>query len=78
MDLIAIADYIVDGIDLPDIIRSSTGSMASETLRTVRLQSFDADAAAQRLVDRVLVWRRSRPVGSSPSSPPPTDDENAT
>ena len=78
MDLIGIADYIVEGIDLPDIIRSSTGSMASETLRTVRLQSIDADAAAQRLVDRVLVWRRARSVEAPDSSARKPDDEGAT
>ena len=62
MDLIGLADYIIDGIDLPGIIRGSTGSVASETVRTVRMKSIDADEAVQRVVDRVLLWRKGRAV----------------
>ena len=62
LDLMGLAEYVVDGIDLPGIIRDSTGSMASESIRTVRLQSIDADEAVQRLVDRLLLWRRGRAV----------------
>jgi hypothetical protein len=62
MDLMGLADYIIDGIDLPGIIRESTGSVASETVRTVRMQSIDADEAVQRVVDRILLWRKGRSV----------------
>jgi hypothetical protein len=62
MDLLGMAEYIVAGIDLPEIIRESTGSVASETVRTMRMQSIDADDAVQRVVDRVLLWRKGRSV----------------
>lgn len=70
MDLMGLAQYIVDGIDLPEIIRQSTGSMASETVRTVRLQSIDADEAVQRVVDRLLLWRKGRSVQAPDSADP--------
>ncbi len=60
VDLIGVAEYVVDGIDLPEIIRDSTGSVASEAVRGLRMQGVDADAAVARLVDRVLLRRRSR------------------
>jgi hypothetical protein len=53
---------VVDGIDLPKIIRESTGSVASEGLREVRLRSFEADQALSHLVDRILLRRGGRPA----------------
>ena len=35
VDLVGIAEQIIDGVNLPEIIRESTGSMASETVRGV-------------------------------------------
>ncbi|MFL6129431.1 MAG: hypothetical protein ACJ73E_10250 [Mycobacteriales bacterium] len=65
LDLIGLAGQVVDGIDLPRIIRDSTGSVASEGIAGVRVQSADADQAVAHFVDRVL-RRRVHPV------PPPT------
>ena len=59
VDLIGLAEYVVDGIDLPRIIRESTGSVASESLRGVRTRSMDADQALAALVDRMLLRRRT-------------------
>ena len=73
IDLLELADYIVEGIDLPEIIRQSTGSVASESVRALRLQSVDADEAVQRIVDRVLLWRR-RHSGRNVNAP--TGPEN--
>jgi hypothetical protein len=44
----------VEGVDLPEIIRDSTGSMVSETVHDVRVQGIEADRAVSRLVDRLL------------------------
>ena len=57
VDLIGIVEEILDVIDLPGIIRDSTGSMASETVRGVRMTGISADDALSRAVDRAL-WRR--------------------
>lgn len=45
---------IVDGVDLTEIIRDSTESMALETVHDVRLQGIEADRAVSRLVARIL------------------------
>ena len=60
VDLIGIVEEILDVIDLPGIIRDSTGSMASETVRGVRMTGINVDEALAKAVDRTL-WRRRRP-----------------
>lgn len=58
LDLARIAEEVIDEIDLPAIIRDSTGSMASETVRGVRMTGISADEAVSRVVDRALFRRR--------------------
>jgi hypothetical protein len=58
LDLSAIALDVFDRIDLPEIIRASTGSVASDSMRGVRIGSQAADDAISRFVDRVLGRRR--------------------
>lgn len=66
IDLIGIAQKVVDGIDLPGIIRDSTGSLASEAVHGVRVQGQQADDAVGQLVGRVF-RRRAAMDGSHPS-----------
>ena len=58
VDLVGMAQEVVDGIGLPDIVRESTGSLATETVEEVRLQGMAADDAIARLVDRIRLRRR--------------------
>jgi hypothetical protein len=60
IDLTALAEEVIEGIDLPEIIRESTGTVASEVVRGVRMQSIDADEAVARVVDRLFLRRRRR------------------
>ena len=62
VDLVAIVEEVLDEIDLPAIIRDSTGSMASETVRGVRMTGISADDAISRAVDRALFRRRRPPL----------------
>jgi hypothetical protein len=55
LDLIGLARYVVDGIDLPDLIRDSTGSVTAEMVKSLRAQSVDADHAVERTIDRILL-----------------------
>ena len=55
----SLAEEVVNGIDLPEIIRESTGTMASEVVRDARMQSIVADVAIARLVDRIIHQRRA-------------------
>jgi len=58
VDLVGVAEEVIDGVDLTEIIRESTGSMASDTVRDARMQSIAADQAVGRAVDRLLLRRR--------------------
>ncbi|HEY2173977.1 MAG TPA: hypothetical protein VGH85_09240 [Mycobacteriales bacterium] len=60
IDIVGIARYVVDALDLPEIIRQSTGVMTSDAVREVRLQGIQADEMVGRAVDRLLLRRRAR------------------
>ena len=58
LDLAGIAHQVIEAIDLPEILRESTGSVASEAVRGVRADGVQADEAVARFMDRLL--RRTR------------------
>jgi hypothetical protein len=74
IDLAGIAEDVINEIDLPEIIRDSTGTMASQVVREARMQSIDADEAVARLVDRVLRRRRARSTTAPHQPAPPSYD----
>jgi hypothetical protein len=59
VDLVGMTESIIDEIDLPEIIRESTGSVASETVRGVRMQGVSADDAVDRALQRFRLRRRA-------------------
>jgi len=58
IDLIGLANKVIDGVDLPAIIRESTNSVTAEVMTDVRTQGERADDMVAGIVDRVL--RRTR------------------
>ena len=64
LNVVDLTEEVINEIDLPEIIRDSTGSMASQVVRDARMQSIDADEAVSRLVDRLLRRRRKRSTGA--------------
>ena len=68
MDLVGLTNEVIAEVDLPEIIRESTGSVASETLRGVRMQSISGDDAVTRIVDRFRLRHRV-PVPAAPPAP---------
>ncbi|MDG5481300.1 hypothetical protein [Mycolicibacterium gadium] len=54
IDLITLADRVIDGVDLPAIIRESTNSMTAEVMTDVRTQGERADDAVAGIVNRML------------------------
>lgn len=54
IDLIGLAGEVVDGIDLPAIIRQSTDSVTAEVMTDVRTQGERADDLVSGFVDRLL------------------------
>jgi hypothetical protein len=67
VDLAEIATEVIAEIDLPELIRESTGAVTSETVRAVRMRSADADLLMGRIVDRLL--RRRPPDDDSLAGP---------
>jgi hypothetical protein len=58
VDLLALAQYVVDGIDLPDIVRNSSASLTTEAVHRLREHGVDADDAVSRAVSRLIPHRR--------------------
>jgi len=54
LDLAKLSLEVIERIDLPEIIRTSTGTVASEGVRVVRMQTFGADRAISGIVSRML------------------------
>ena len=60
IDLAGIANQVIDQIDLPAIIRESSGAMTSEAVLGIRIRGIEADERVNRMVDRVLLRRQHR------------------
>jgi hypothetical protein len=60
LDLTEIALRVITAIDLPEILRESTGPAASEVVRGIRVEGAQADDAVSRVVDRLLRRERRR------------------
>jgi hypothetical protein len=54
VDLAGIATEVIGEIDLPELIRESTGAVTSETVRMVRMRSAEADLLLGSVIDRLL------------------------
>jgi hypothetical protein len=54
LDLARIARQVIDAIDLPGILRQSTGAVSSQAARVVRTEGMNADESVSRFIDRVL------------------------
>ena len=59
LPIIEIADYVIEEIDLPRLIRQSTGGVAIDAMDSLRLQSYAADERVSRITNRIFPWRRS-------------------
>jgi len=69
IDLAALAEQVINAIDLPEIIRQATGSVTSEAVRGARMQSIQADEAVARILGRLLLRRRARPTTGAGGPP---------
>jgi hypothetical protein len=69
LDLAGLTEQVIDEVDLGEIIRESSGTMATETVDSLRVQGMRADQFLGRLVDRVLLRKEARHTGSGPVGP---------
>ena len=78
IDLVGLAEEVIAEVDLPEIIRESTGSVASDTIRGVRMQGISGDEALTRAVHRLRLRRGRRDTGTmGPEPPPPAGPEGS-
>ena len=58
VDLIPVVEQVLAEIDLPAIIRDSTGSITAETVRGARMTGITVDEAISQAIQRRLFRRR--------------------
>jgi hypothetical protein len=68
VDLEAVALDVIEAVDLPDIIRESSGALTSDTVRSARIRGAAADQALSRVRDRFRA--RHNGVGLPAPEPP--------
>ena len=69
-----LAEYVIEEIDLPAIIRSSTGGIALDAVAAARIRSMAADELLSRITDAILLKRRrhtATPLVDEPHAEPP-------
>jgi hypothetical protein len=69
LDLAGLTEQVIDEVDLGELIRESSGTMASETVDALRVQGMRADHLLSRLVDRVLLRKEERHTGPGTEGP---------
>lgn len=60
--VVELANYVVDEVDLPQIIRDSTSGIAGDAMNVLRRQGVGADRIVSKLGDRVVFRRKQRKV----------------
>lgn len=60
IDLEALVQHVIEEVDLPTIIRNSTGVMASESVLSMRMQGFAADERVSNIVDKLMLRQGTR------------------
>jgi hypothetical protein len=71
VDLPGLTEQVIDEVDLGEIIRESSSTMASETVDALRVQGMHVDGLVSRLVDRILLRQGQRQTGPLPDEPRP-------
>jgi hypothetical protein len=66
IDLPGLTEQVIDEVDLGEIIRESSSTMASETVDALRVQGMRVDGLVSRIVDRILLRQGQRQTGPLP------------
>ena len=66
-----LTEQVIDEVDLGEIIRESSSTMASETVDALRVQGMHVDGLVSRIVDRILLREGQRQTGPLPDGPRP-------
>jgi hypothetical protein len=71
IDLPELTEQVIDEVDLGEIIRESSSTMATETVDALRVQGMRVDSLVSRIVDRILQRDGQRQTGPPLEEPPP-------
>jgi hypothetical protein len=71
VDIAALTEEVIDEVDLGEIIRESSSTMASETVDALRVQGMRVDGLVSRIVDRILLREGQRQTGPLDRPPRP-------
>jgi hypothetical protein len=71
VDLPGLTEQVIDEVDLGEIIRESSSTMATETVDALRVQGMRLDGLVSRVVDRILLREGQRQTGPLPREPGP-------
>jgi hypothetical protein len=71
IDLPELTEQVIDEVDLGEIIRESSSTMATETVDALRLQGMRVDGLVSRIVDRILQRDGQRETGPPLDEPRP-------
>jgi hypothetical protein len=63
VDLPGLTEQVIDEVDLGEIIRESSSTMATETVDALRVQGMRLDGLVSRVVDRILLREGQRQTG---------------
>ena len=69
VDVVELAREVVAELDLPEIVRDSSQTMAAETVDGVRVHGMNADRSVSEFVDRLLRRKAGRGPGIDPTPP---------
>ena len=69
MDVAQLAQRVIAEVDLPEIIRESTGAVSSEAVREVRMRGIAGDDTVGRAVDRLLLRHRRAAATAAAGDP---------
>jgi hypothetical protein len=64
IDVPGLTEQVIDEVDLGEMIRESSSTMASETVDALRVQGMRVDGLVSRIVDRILLRDGQRQTDS--------------
>jgi hypothetical protein len=71
IDLAGLTEQVIDEVDLGEIIRESSSTMATETVDALRVQGMRVDGLVSRIADRILFRQGERQTGPPLEEPRP-------
>ncbi|MGH2814938.1 MAG: hypothetical protein ACRDLC_07245, partial [Actinomycetota bacterium] len=71
IDLAGLTEQVIDEVDLGEIIRESSSTMATETVDALRVRGMRVDGLVSRIVDRILFREGQRQTGPLLDEPRP-------